>query len=144
AETMPLAERRWMSLFGDSAGLGELSGGVDVTFGGLEATSDVDGDRAAIDVQNLEISAEGETAVYSHPCISIPRSYGEPEEYCITDVKPLTLLGLEEARPIAVKEDGGWLVGPIATVSNAAAIAANGYQKLVEEGREDELFDSGF
>ena len=92
AETMPLAERRWMSLFGDSAGLGELSGGVDVTFGGLEATSDVDGDRAAIDVQNLEISAEGETAVYSHPCISIPRSYGEPEEYCITDVKPLTLL----------------------------------------------------
>ena len=43
-----------------------------------------------------------------------------------------------------MKEDGGWLVGPIATVSNAAAIAANGYQKLVEEGREDELFDSGF
>lgn len=143
ARALPLAERRWVSLFGDSLGMGAGSGGADITFSNLEATSQIDGDRAAIEIQNLDIASSGTSVNYSHPCLSAEDYYGDTQRYCLTDLKPLELLGLDDAKPIAVKEDGGWLVGPIATVSTIAGTAAENYRQLVEEDRVDELFDLG-
>lgn len=143
ASTLPLAERRWISLFGDSLGLASGAGGADVTFSNLQARSQIDGDRAAIEIQNLDISAGSGSANYAHPCLTTEDAYGGSQQNCLTDVKALELLGLDDAKPIAVKEDGGWLVGPIATVSTIAGTAAENYRVLVEEDRVDELFDLG-
>ena len=49
-------------------------------------------------------------------------------------------LGAGDVDLIAVREGGGWLVSPIATIADAASIAVDSFIPYYESGALDELF----
>ena len=50
------------------------------------------------------------------------------------------LVGAGDVDLIAVREGGGWLVSPIATIADAASIAVDSFIQYYESGALDELF----
>lgn len=61
-------------------------------------------------------------------------------QYCLTDYRPLEKLGAADLTIQAVKENGGWLVSPIATIANAVSIVTDHYMKLQDSGQLADLF----
>lgn len=59
---------------------------------------------------------------------------------CLDDIPALKKLGADQVAIIAVKENGGWLVSPTATVGDAAGIATDNFLGYYENGTLDELF----
>lgn len=58
---------------------------------------------------------------------------------CLEDQTGIGSLGLEDAAVIAVKENGGWLVSPTATIADATALMTDRILEYYEDGRLDEL-----
>ncbi|HCJ48662.1 MAG TPA: hypothetical protein DHW40_04915 [Microbacterium sp.] len=58
---------------------------------------------------------------------------------CLGDQPVLGNLGLDEAAVIAVKENGGWLVSPTATLAEVTALATDRFLEYYQEGRLEDL-----
>lgn len=64
------------------------------------------------------------------------------EEHCLADELPaLKRLGVEDWSLVAVKEDGNWMVSPLATIADIAAISTGRVSDAAKEGRLDTLFE---
>ncbi|MBD3752726.1 MAG: hypothetical protein IE935_09935, partial [Micrococcales bacterium] len=59
---------------------------------------------------------------------------------CLDDPAWTDRLGAGDVDLIAVREGGGWLVSPIATIADAASIAVDNFIPYYESGALDELF----
>ncbi|MDQ1129167.1 hypothetical protein [Microbacterium sp. SORGH_AS_0888] len=59
---------------------------------------------------------------------------------CLADIPGATKLGADDLALIAVKEDGGWLVSPTATIGDAIGVVTTHILPYYESGTLDELF----
>jgi hypothetical protein len=137
AAALPLAERRALSLYGPALAEISLSEGAGLSDFDVEVekTNGLTGLR----ISDLEFLQDGGVVgTYTHPCFE--GSYHGGEQ-CIDDVPALELLGLDEALPIAIKENGGWFVSPTATLGNAMAIMTTNLSQLIEDDELDKLFE---
>ena len=137
ASALPLGERRAISLYGP------LLEDISVDEGAEISDFDVEVEKTngltGLRISDLDFLTDGEVSgTYTHPCFE-DAAYGD--EMCIDDVPPLKLLGLDEALPIAIKENGGWFVSPTATLGNAMAIMTTNLAELIENDELDKLFE---
>lgn len=136
AATLPFAERRAVSLYGPA--LADLGNSEDASISGFDVETEDTNGLTGLRISNLEfLRGDTVTGTYSHPCFEDQYS----GEQCIDDVPALKLLGLDEALPIAIKEDGGWFVSPTATAGNALAIVSKNLAQLIEDDELDKLFE---
>lgn len=136
AAALPLAERRAVSLYGPA--LADLGANEDASLSDFDVEVEKSGGLTGLRISNLEfLRGDTVTGTYSHPCFEDQYS----GEQCIDDVPALKLLGLDEALPIAIQEDGGWFVSPTATVGNVLAIATKNLAQLIEDDELDKLFE---
>jgi hypothetical protein len=144
AAALPLAERRFVSLYG--SGIAESAdyrgAGSGFSVDTLEVTPDVSGDIARIAIDQLVISIDGVddfTYEISGVCATVVSEYSD-DEGCLTDIPQAEKLGLDEARIVAVKEDGDWFVSPLSTLSDIGAIVSEHVVELSNAGELEDLF----
>lgn len=142
--SLPLAERRLVAIYGPPM-LAEAEGfplDASVTPG---FTSDIDGDRAELQFEDFSISSDSEYSEFNLSltgvCAEISTEYSD-EEYCLTDNEfdPMSKLGVEEWHLTAVKQDGGWFLSPVATVSDISAIVSAKIAEYSKDGSLEKLF----
>lgn len=137
APVLPLPERRLVSLYGTaplgSSGLSPASLRVER----FEIEAQVSGDRAAADITDLTLSLEGSQVWLAGDCVG-----DDYNKYCLADAIDQAFsednggpgwsardLGLDEPKLILVRENGGWLISPLATAAELVArvsVALNG------------------
>ena len=144
AAALPLAERRFVSLYGPALvdGANFRGAGTGFSVDTLEVTPDISGDIARIAIDKLAITIEG-IGDYSYEISGVCATavhLGEEDESCLTDVSQAEKLGLGEARIVAVKEDGGWFVSPLSTLSDIGAIVSEHVVELSDKGELEDLF----
>lgn len=137
AATLPVAERRALSLYGPA--LDDMSSDEGASLSDFDVEIVKDDGLTGLLISDLDILDNGEVVgTYDHPCFE-DAAYGG--QSCIDDIPALKTLGLDEALPIAIKEDGGWFVSPTATVGNALAIVTARLSELIEDDELDKLFE---
>ena len=144
AAALPLAERRFVSLYGPALvdGANFRGAGTGFSVDTLEVTPDISGDIARIAIDKLAITIEG-IGDYSYEISGVCATavhLGEEDESCLTDVPQAEKLGLGEARIVAVKEDGDWFVSPLSTLSDIGAIVSEHVVELSDKGELEDLF----
>lgn len=144
AASLPLAERRFVSLYGSAiATSADFRGaGSGFTIDTLEVTPDVSGDLARIAIDKLVISVEGVSDFsyeISGVCATVVSEYSD-DGGCLTDIPQAKKLGLDEAKIVAVKEDGNWFVSPLTTISDIGAIVSEHVVELSNAGELEDLF----
>ncbi|MGN8025466.1 hypothetical protein [Microbacterium sp. 22242] len=60
--------------------------------------------------------------------------------FCPKSIPALSKLGLTRFQLVAVQENGGWLIDPLASVTHEGVIALRGYAHYAKDGKLDELF----
>ena len=144
AASLPLAERRFVSLYGSAlAGSANFEGaGSGFTIDTLEVTPDVSGDIARIAIDKLVLSIDG-VSDFSYEirgvCATVVSEYSD-DGGCLTDIPQAEKLGLGEAKIVAVKEDGDWFVSPLSTLSDIGAIVSEHAVELSNAGELEDLF----
>ncbi|MDQ0710286.1 hypothetical protein QFZ52_002938 [Arthrobacter woluwensis] len=147
AETLPLAERRLVSIYGGSLMNPAVSRSLrQLEFTVQEAGGDakVDGDVARI---NLKLGAEiksrngagGAALQIADSCVWMTPlgGFGDAEKRggCLKDVELLRNIGLDTAPLVAVKEGGGWLASPLGTVADFSARFMVAIEPCVKDDR---------
>lgn len=142
AAALPLAERRYVSLYGSALTGGFGGSDTTYTFDNISTSSEESGSTAKMQIQNLDVTSNGYSSVkiqVQGVCASVTTEY-DTSKGCLDDQKVLKKLGVNDVRIIAVKEDGGWFVSPLQTVTDAAAILSGNLAKLSENGELEDLF----
>ena len=144
AASLPLAERRFVSLYGSAlAGSANFEGsGSGFSIDTLEVTPDVSGDIARIAIDKLVLSIDGVSDFsyeISGVCATVVSEYSD-DGGCLTDIPQAEKLGIGEARIVAVKEDGDWFVSPLSTLSDIGAIVSEHAVELSNAGELEDLF----
>ena len=163
AATLSLPERRLAALYGplffDEEWL--WSSGPDFTVDSVAVTPEIDGDRAQAFIDDVAVrytdgydSSLGGGLRLRGTCWEWTRT-GAPNydaylgEYddgvrsgsgCLSDWSGSSVLGLDDARAVFVKEDGGWVLSPLRSVGAATEQAASRLAALVEDDRLAELW----
>ncbi len=176
AATMPLPERRLLSIYGPwIEKLMRPSTSNTPTFGNLSVTaakfgSTVSGDRARVNIDSLDVSQTRHDSnvgedVTNHvhlqgTCAQLTGEKVQDASYqdyfgnwvddyqvvpnnwngCFSDSRVLSRLGFSDFSLIAVKEDGGWLISPFATMGDAASIVSDRMLSYYESNRLSDLF----
>jgi hypothetical protein len=169
AAHLPLAERRLLSIYGIGglnalplSPIGSAASGIEILEQRYSAQRE--GSRARISIDALEVGkrteehgfslfngvrVEGLCAETSNEWVSdVSDSFyyelwerqGGTSTGCLDDLPVAEELGLERLAVIAVEEQGGWYVSPIATYADAAAIVAERLQQLARDGELEDLF----
>lgn len=117
ASTLPLAERRLLSIYGPALreALGSSSSGI-LEGSGLVVDAQaygatVDGDWAVLNPQDLVLNYSGETLILSGDCVTV-----SGQTSCLSEVEGLSELDLSEGMFVAVRENGSWYASPTATI----------------------------
>ncbi len=155
ASVMPLPERRLVSIYGglwiDEEWWRSNNSGT-LTVQALDVTSTEDGDRASLDVADLVFSVSNTSSQSdvraSGTCLQWSTQsfdyYGSSNNGagCLADWPQATPLGLDDAQIIAVREDGGWLISPLATLSGMLTTATDRFAEMAATDRLDTLWAS--
>lgn len=111
AGTLPLAERRLVSVYGPAL-LGDEGSSTEALWGEDEPTmvsqaysAAVDGSWALVAIDDLTVDDGYSTLSVSGECLS-----ADGEEVCLSDMDDLPDLHLDEGVLASVKEDGSWFV----------------------------------
>ena len=137
---VPLAERRLFSIYGELPFLSVLySGEHDVKVYEQQFSARVNGDRARLTIEELQIGVESRehgfdlfngvtitghcAEVRSEWTTDVSDSYYYEEwdrrdlvdSGCLSDIPLASEFGFDEIDVIAVKEGGGWFISPLAT-----------------------------
>lgn len=138
ATVLPLPERRLVSLYGsaplDWSGMSPARLRVER----FEIEAQVSGDRAAADITDLTITSEGSQAWVAGTCVG--DGYNK---YCLDDAIDRAFnkdnggpgwtardLGLDDPKLILVRENGGWLISPLATAAELIATVSVAVNEL--------------
>lgn len=96
-----------------------------------------EGDRAYLKLESLSISGEieGTSAEINlaSDCTSITAD-GMDMDLCLQDIPAAQELGLDKLRLVAVKEDGGWVIGGSESSMDGLGILASNALRLAKEG----------
>lgn len=169
AEALPLAERRALSIYGDhSLDLEYLADRYSPDVEEALFSSVIEGDRARLSIDGLTVSfteesGDGSSVLYDRwevngTCAdwtdqfetsSYSSWYDEFTYYvdeqrgsvCLDDNVWLDNLGAADVAVVAVRENGGWLVSPTATLADAAAIAIDHFLSYNESDSLAEIAD---
>ncbi|MGC3955286.1 MAG: hypothetical protein QM804_13740 [Propionicimonas sp.] len=151
AQVLALPERRWISLYGEAmTGTAGWRDDFRLEVLPIRATADVSGDRARVDLIDLTAHyVDGDyvaDATVRGICLRVTASVSSHDrDGCLDDwFEDSTRaraadFGIGDLRLILLRENGTWLVSPLATAGDAAAKFADGFAKLAEEGRLDDL-----
>ncbi|GAA3895703.1 hypothetical protein GCM10022381_41520 [Leifsonia kafniensis] len=139
ARSLPLAERRLLSLYGEAAGLGQ---GLSLEVADVSASSVKAGDIARIELENLAISGGSGYRAWSVEVSGVCAQANGSSPACLDDVPLLDKLGAVDLQLIAVKQSSGWFVSPVRTVSDAAAIVMDNLVTLSNRGELEDLLAS--
>ncbi|WP_460578311.1 variant leucine-rich repeat-containing protein [Glaciibacter psychrotolerans] len=141
AAALPLAERRFVSLYGETWGAG-INGSTTVDIGDVDVSAVESGGVARIELDNLSVygnSGSGQWQVdLSGICAVADFGYSDSRG-CLDDIPVLDKLGASDIRLIAVKEGSGWFVSPLRTASDIAAIAAENLAGMSKDGSLNDL-----
>ena len=165
AATLPLAERRVLSLYGDVFNLEYVVNEYSPSIETADFSAATNGDRARLSIEELLVDfTEWSNGYELHDRYDISEVCAEwSDEYldssysswwdeytywtdqrtgsaCLDDPAWTDRLGAGDVDLIAVREGGGWLVSPIATIADAASIAVDSFIPYYESGALDELF----
>ncbi|WP_282858597.1 hypothetical protein [Pseudoclavibacter helvolus] len=152
ASALPLVERRAVGLYGETFyGEGGFESNLEESIFTTEETAgktlvSIDslvmelGDstsvtRTALTGSCFEYETTSTTSTYSG------YSYNDSGSGCLGDLPVLAELDIDNPTLVAVEENGGWFISPIATVGAAASTASASFVELVETGRLDRLID---
>jgi len=148
AETLPLAERRLVSIYGGSL----INPSVSRSLRQLQVTVQEAGGEAAVDGDvariNLKLAAElksgsggggGAAFQIADSCLWMKPLGGfddaEKRGGCLKDVELLRNIGLDTAPLVAVKEGDGWLASPLGTVADFGARFMVAIEPCVKDNR---------
>lgn len=149
AEVLPLPERRLVSIYGgmydvDPSYLARVT--IDTARFDVEPASG----QAEARIEELVIHVDGDFSITIRDiCATWNREYyssysdswqTDNGSGCLDRLPGLSGLGLEDARIVLVKENGGWLVSPIATIGAAATRASENLAALAREDRLEDLW----
>jgi hypothetical protein len=153
-----------------ATGRTDSSSGTKLALTDARFSSKIDGDRAALTIKDVTVSSTqwnsdvGQSLRTTYSLTGVCVTYKGQTAYdngtwdlydgyqpdwqvradsgggCLSDNSTLRKLGVQDMSIQAVKENGGWLVSPIATVGDAFGIATANYLKYQDEGRVGDLF----
>lgn len=157
-KSLALPDRRLWSLYGgvllDAQMRWQLerleAGDFQLSVAPISADTTVDGDRARVAFDDLTFTYSGDylttDVVVRGTCLTVRSDAdGYDTDGCLGDwFEEYTQaqaedFGIGELRLILLREDGTWLVSPLATFGDAFAKFAGGVAKLADEGRLDDL-----
>jgi len=133
------AEHRFLTMYGSGV-FGVSDGGSWQINQSDISVREVDGDVALIDVDRVEIEVlapddYGYLVEVSGGCVWATDSYyGDRNGGCLGDSAMVRELGLDGPPLVAVRRDGGWSISLLATLFNAATVATENAQRLMDEG----------
>ncbi len=141
AAALSLPERRLVEIYGGALIMPELPQPqlelVELGLTANEPTADEDAPIGG----SLDLLLDGKPLELSATCSVLEEQPNERVERCLTDSALLEGLGVEEWRPVAVREDDGWRVGGTATLGDVLGIAVERYAQLVAAGEVGRLVD---
>lgn len=141
AAALSLPERRLVEIYGEALIAPELpQPQLELVELGLTANEPTAEEDAPIG-GSLDLLLDGKPLELSAICSVLEEQPNERVEQCLTDSALLEGLGVEEWRPVAVREDDGWRVGGTATLGDVLGIAVERYAQLVAAGEVGRLVD---
>lgn len=145
AQALPLPERRLLSVYGPQITNGWEQSALQRN---AHATITTDVDRTEADGSTILIprritatfasNDNSQTLMITKDCVSVTWSGGNP--FCLSSVPTLAKLDITEFHVVATQENGGWLVNPLATISQQGVLSIRAYAKYAADGRLDDLF----
>lgn len=160
AAHLPLPERRALSIYGPAFEMGIEGWNRDLELEAAEFTAESGGSTARLQITDLSVSGmlyggysddKVTLNLYEH-CVNAEYydSYWEETSFnsiCLDTMLPgdlYTELGIDEVAFVAVREEGGWFVSPLATLADISSIITTHVVELNAEGRLDEVFERSF
>lgn len=147
AATLPLAERRFVDVYGqafvDEATKGDPQGAGTLTMTSTDfqvvsqgrSSAEVAPTRLAFDV--VDGSGATQSVTTDGRCLTV-ESAGDTTHACTSDQPLLGTLGLDQLRLTTVKEDGGWYVSVFGTVGSLTTTVEKHLAQLAQEGKLDD------
>lgn len=133
------AEYRFLAMYGSGLFRGSDGGSWQVNQSDI-SVREVEGDVALIGVDRVEIEIlapddYGYLVEVSGGCGWVTDfDYGDRDGACLGDSAMVRELGLDDPPLVAVRRDGGWSISLMATLFNAATVATENAQRLIDEG----------
>jgi len=147
AATLPLAERRFVDVYGqafvDEATKGDPQGGGTLTMTSTDfqvvsqgrSSAEVAPTRLAFDLTDGTGATQSVTT--DGRCLTV-ESAGDSTHACTSDQPLLGTLGLDQLRLTTVTEDGGWYVSVFGTVGSLTTTVEKHLAELAQEGKLDD------
>lgn len=160
AAHLPLPERRALSLYGPAFEMAIEGWNHDLELEAAEFTAERGGSSARLQIENLSVSGmlyggyfddKLTLNMYEH-CVNAEYydAYWDETSFnsmCLDEMLPgdlYTELGIDEVALIAVREDGGWFVSPLATLADISSSITAHVVELNADGRLEAVFERAF
>ncbi|MBS1907180.1 MAG: hypothetical protein JST33_11570 [Actinobacteria bacterium] len=159
AATLPLPERRVLSIYGPALPATmeqqalQQQGTAKIT---VQAHHESENGDTVVIPDKLSVAVTGSgrpvfDATVTDECVAsrftgygsgYESSYGSSGSptFCPKSIPVLSKLGLTRFQLVAVQENGGWLIDPLASATHEGVIALRAYAQYAKDGKLDELF----
>lgn len=146
AAVLPLAERRLLSIYGPAVAdpLAIRDSDVSLSFRPLDFDIEVKRDIAYAEIVELGIRVETRYDTTNLNlrgwCWRVRSENRSDDRGCLDDLPFVRELRLDESRLVLVRENGSWLLSPVATLGEIGARAADAIATLAREDRLEDLW----
>ncbi|MDJ0376012.1 hypothetical protein [Cryobacterium sp. PH31-L1] len=144
AAVLPVAERRFLSLYGDALMPTDGDGDYDnLQITDFAVTPQIEDNTARLDIDSIVIEGDGYNWPYrtefNGVCVTTDSGYSSFDG-CLDDASWMKELGADNWRLLSVQEKNGWFVSPMRTVADVTGIAVDNLVRLSQDGKLDRLY----